>query len=245
MRKIAATVALAAAAGSANADIVDLMIFEIIATNLDTGASVTQAFTIDPGAGDGADSVAWSLDQQLNFEGIGSLDAASIVVNSGNRGGGAQSVVADFSVFSTAQNSAFQINSAVVSFSLIPSSTATAFASAAVTLVDGLGDGAKLNPGANGGYTAMLNNGSVIFDELFPSGTPLDVAPGVGTDNFSQDTGSFLPTGIDVTSISASWDFTLSAFDSATGTSTFTIVPAPASAALLGLGGLAAARRRR
>ena len=89
---------------------------------------------------------------------------------------------------------------------------------------------------ADGGSLIVLRSGSVGL-RLFGSS--------VGTDNWSQDTGSFQPTGIDVTSISASWDFTLSAFDSATGTSTFTIVPAPASAALLGLGGLAAARRRR
>ncbi len=247
MRIFAATVAAAAATGTAHADIVDLMIFEIIATNEVTGATQSQSFTIDPGAGDGSSTVSWSLDQQLDFEGIGGLESASITVTNGaNRGGaGGQSVVADFSVFASTQNALFQINSAVVSFATIPAASAQGFASAAVTLVDVFGDGAALTPSAGGGYRAELNNGATSFASLFPAGTPLSVAAGVGAGDFNADTGVFLPTGIDVSSISASWDFALSGFDSATGTSTFTVIPAPASAALLGLGGLAMVRRRR
>lgn len=246
MRKLAASAVLAAAAGSANADVVDLMIFSITATGNDTGATVSQTFMIDPDANNDGE-IVWSLDAPLSFGDLGGLEAATIRVTDGggSRGAGAQSVVADFSVLANSQNTSYQIASGIVSFGTISASSATAFASAAVTLVDTLGDGATLTPGANGGYNALLNNGAIIFDDLFVAGSPLSVAPGVGAGNFSEDTGSFLPTGIDVSSISAEWDFSLSSFDSATGTSTFTIVPAPASAALIGLGGLAATRRRR
>lgn len=243
MRIMAATVAIAAAAGVANADVVDLVIFEIIATDLDSGATQTQTFTVEPGA-NSSDTIVWTLPQQVNFEGIGSLDQASVsVTTSGASRGvsGAQSVVADFSVFASTQNAGFQINSAVVSFSAIPAADAQGFASAAIILNDVTGNGATLTPGSGGGYNAIINgNTASPFATLFPSGSPL-----VGSGNYGDNTGSFLPAGVDVTSISASWNFSLSGFDSATGTSTFTVIPAPASAALLGLGGLAAARRRR
>lgn len=240
MRKLAATAVLAAAAGSANADIVDLVMFSITATDLDTNSSITQVFTIEPGAGDGSGDVFWSLGDQLDLGAIGGLESASILVSSsGNRGGsGVQSVVADFSVFSTTQNASFQINSAVVSFSAIPAATAQGFASAAIIVNDVQGNGVSLTPGVNGGYNAFIN-GNSSFAALFAGGA-LNAAGA-----YSEDTGSFLPTGVAVTSISAGWDFALSSFDSATGTSTFTVVPAPASAALLGLGGLVATRRRR
>jgi hypothetical protein len=45
--------------------------------------------------------------------------------------------------------------------------------------------------------------------------------------------------------MSAQFSFMLSAFDAASGTSNYQIVPAPGALALLGLGGLAATRRRR
>ena len=49
-----------------------------------------------------------------------------------------------------------------------------------------------------------------------------------------------------VSDISSRFSFTLSANDIASGTSIFTVViPSPGSAALLGLGGLVAIRRRR
>lgn len=241
MRHTTAALAFAALAGSAHANVIDLVIFEIIATDLDTGVSETRAFSIDPGSNVG--SVEWNLDNPVSFPGIGDLEAASITVTTdgaSRNGAGAQSVVADFSVFATTQNAGFQINSAVVSFAAIPAADAQGFASAAIIVNDVQGNGAALTPGAGGGYNAIINGDALSpFATLFPAGSP------IGAGSFSQDTGSFLPTGSDVSSISASWDFALSGFDSATGTSTFTVVPAPASAALLAFGGIAAARRRR
>ncbi|MEO1498840.1 MAG: PEP-CTERM sorting domain-containing protein [Planctomycetota bacterium] len=244
MKRSAAALAAVAAAGFAHADVVDLVIFEIIATDLDSGVSETRTFTVDAGT-NSADAIEWTLPDQVTFGDIGRLDEASISVNTNggaNRSGGTgQSVTADFSVFASTQNAGFQINSAVVSFSQIDAADALGFASAAIVLNDVLGDGATLTPGSGGGYNAIINgNTASPFATLFPAGAPL-----VGSGNFGDDSGSFLPTGTDVNSISVQWNFALSGFDSATGTSTFTVVPAPASAALLGLGGLAAARRRR
>jgi MYXO-CTERM domain-containing protein len=45
--------------------------------------------------------------------------------------------------------------------------------------------------------------------------------------------------------MSARYRFSLTANDEASGTSSFEIVPAPGAIALLGMGGLLAARRRR
>ncbi len=241
MRSASAAVAIAALAGSAHANVVNLVIFEVIATDVDTGVSQSQTFTIDPGA-DAGGNIDWVLDSPVDFSGIGGLTQASVSVRtSSNRGvGGGQSVVADFSVFAATQNAAFQINSAVVSFGAIPAASAQGFASAAIAVNDVQGNGATLTPGAGGGYNAIINGDTVSpFATLFPAGSPLSAG------NFSQDTGSFLPAGVDVSSISANWSFSLSGLDSAIGTSTFTVIPAPAPAALLALGGLAAARRRR
>ncbi|MEL6497318.1 MAG: VPLPA-CTERM sorting domain-containing protein [Planctomycetota bacterium] len=246
MMRPAAAVGIAAVAGTATADVVDLIIFEVIATNDLTGASQTRTYTVDASANAG-DTIEWTLPDQLDFADIGGVASASVMVTTdgASRGAsGAQSVVADFSVFASTQNASFQINSAVVSFSTIQASDALGFASAAVTLVDVLNDGAALTPAPGGGYQALVNGGST-FASLFPAGSPLSVPSGTGTLDFNSDTGAFLPAGVDVSSISASWNFSLSGFDSATGTSTFTVIPAPASAAMLGLGGLAAARRRR
>lgn len=246
MLRTAAAASIVAFAGSATADVVDLIIFEVVATNDVTGASQTRTYTVDASAGAG-DTIEWTLPDQLDFAGIGGVASASVLVttNGESRGAiGGQSVVADFSVFASTQNASFQINSAAVSFSTIQAADALGFASAAVTLVDVLNDGAALTPAAGGGYQALVNGGSV-FSSLFPAGSPLSVPSGTGTLDFNADTGAFLPASVDVSSISASWNFSLSGFDSATGTSTFTIIPAPASAAIFGFGGLAAARRRR
>jgi hypothetical protein len=130
----------------------------------------------------------------------------------------------------------FTISSGVLGFT---PGLYSAGASASITTTDADGNGA-VTTGNFGGNTYQAQcNGTVI-------GTS---TPGVTVGAFGSVTssGTIGPANYFASSMQAKWDFTLSANDSASGTSVYhkTLVPSPSSLAVLGLGGLAAARRRR
>lgn len=131
----------------------------------------------------------------------------------------------------------FTFSSGLLSFASISNAIATA--SAGMTVVDRNLNGATLT-GTQGGFAYQAN-----YNGLVPAGTMYASAfSSVG----AGPTGpaAFGPTNIGtVSSMSSQWGFTLSARDSATGTSVFTIVPAPGSVAVLGLFGIVAGGRRR
>ena len=237
MQKLLATAAIAAIAGTASADITTV-IFSITATNANGTGSYT--FEIDPTQTSQGD-FNWNLDEPITLTSEAGVEIATL--NTAEVTTIADPVVSvAFNVFATQQQTSFQISSTVLSFPAISASNAVAQASAAVTLNDFGGGGAQFTPGPNGAYQAYFNNGNDLFASLF--GSPLSVGNNEIT-NFSSDTGAFASPGFGVTSMSALWDFTLSPGDLATGTSVFEVIPAPASAVLLGIGGLAATRRRR
>jgi hypothetical protein len=98
-------------------------------------------------------------------------------------------------------------------------------------------------PALNRAYEANYNG-------LAPAGTNfaafipgLVVATPGGSNATSDGTGGFLPIAGAVSSMSSRFAFTLSAHDSASGTSSFVVVPEPASLALV-LAGVLAFRRR-
>jgi hypothetical protein len=115
----------------------------------------------------------------------------------------------------------------------------TAEASAAITLTDRGGGGATIT-GLFGGKTheATYNSGSTVFADLVSGFS------GSGSSTASETTGSVSISGT-VSGIESEFHFTLSAKDAASGTSTFSVTPEPATVALLGLGGLALLRRKR
>jgi len=148
-----------------------------------------------------------------------------------------------FGVTANSSATTFTITSALLSFAAISPAVGTASAGVTITDVDGNGvTFTGLQPGAFA-YRSQYNG-------LVPGGTdfasfisPLAAGP-FGT-NIANGSQPLTAIGVPVTSMSAQWNFTLSANDSAGGTSAFNIVPAPGAMALLGLGGLVAARRRR
>jgi len=169
--------------------------------------------------------------------GLGGFDNAGIAFDFSTRGT-AQTVNLNFDVFAGAANTAFSIGSGPLNFTQF--SSAQGIASASVGVTDVLGGGATLAPNAPGMYRAFYNGGTTFSDLLTSS-----LVAGSFSSAQDDETFGFAAIGVPVDEIAAEWSFTLTAFDSAAGTSTFSVVPAPASALLLGLAGLTVTRRRR
>jgi len=176
---------------------------------------------------------------------IGTITSGSITMK--DSGG---LVATSFAV--TAGNSAtnFQISSGEVFFpaQLNPLGRA----SAGITVTDNTGNGASVTGNRPGGtvFGAHYNGpapAGLLFSNLIAG--PLNEPNGFGSESTSQSfpaaPGAFTPIAGNVTSISSLWDFTVTNNDQASGTSVFVLIPAPASLALLGMGGLIAGRRRR
>ncbi len=140
----------------------------------------------------------------------------------------------------------FEISSALLSFPTI--NPARGRASSQVTLTDLDGDGARFLGGRSGkGYLAQYN-GYVPNGSTFTALIGDFVAPPGGSNALSENDpfdGSFRAIAGDVNNMSSQFRFSLSAFDTASGTSNFEIIPEPASIALLGLVGLTLLRRMR
>jgi len=141
----------------------------------------------------------------------------------------------------------FTITSALLSFPTLD--PASGSVSAGITVTDNNGNGATLS-GLHAGGAAYLAQ----YNGLVPGGTTfasLLTSPIMTTANGTTAAtgefpggGAFSAIGVPVSSMSAQFSFMLSAGDSASSTSTFTVVPAPGAAIMI-VGGLLAARGRR
>ena len=113
-------------------------------------------------------------------------------------------------------------------------------ASAGLTLTDGNGNGSSLTglAGSGNAYRAAYNGSSTSFLEAVGA-----LSTGDGGTDSNSDASSGGIGGL-VEDMSSQFSFVLSANDQASGTSSYSIVPAPAALAVLA-GGLAIGRRRR
>lgn len=157
-------------------------------------------------------------------------------------GGGMQTVTLNFNVLAGFVNTSFAIDATPLAAAF---ATATGTASAGLSVTESSNPfsapGATLSPDGAGIYEANYNASSSIFANLFTSA--VSVAGGGGSASFTDSAAG--PIAGSIADIGASWHFTLTSFDLAAGTSTFTVTPTPGTLALLGFGGLLGARRRR
>ena len=181
-------------------------------------------------------------DQTLSggFEGVAILDG--FIKDLKLSGKADPEIGAEFGVRAGSSATTFSITSGLETFAAL--TNPTAYASAGVSLTDrapagatitGLYAGGKMNQAMYNGTTAWAN----LVSTFSVTGNTL-------TNDESQGTpGSPIVINDTLTSIESNFYFTLSARDSASGTSDFTVIPEPATIALLGLGVLAMLRKRR
>lgn len=243
MRAVAA-LAAAAAAVPAFADIVGNPGFVVIAQDISSGDWDMEQFQVVQGT-DG--NWRWASNNPTELRAsdgtlLGTLNPA---------GGAGSSIeyVADpivnlnFAVSSGAATTTFMIGSALLTFPTMVGAQGRASAAFSVTDVDGSGallTGIGGNTGTSG-YAAAVNGmagpapaGLNQFSEFLPG---VVAGPG-GSNTSSTDVPAlgYLPIGGSISSISSFVSFTLSPFDLASGTSTFEVIPEPASLVLLALG---------
>jgi len=231
---------------SASADISE-QVFVIHATN--ANGSADYVIRLEDGDWTAPGEFEWNLGGEANLRSASGQTIATLTTGA-LRVHQDPDVSLNFSVMAGSLDTAFTISSALVSFAAI--NQVQGYASAGVTVTDLNGDGVMITPSGPDGMYQSQYNGMVptgtTFQNFFPAQVS-DPTPGT-TVSFSSEFpggGAYTPIAGTLTDISSRFTFTLSGNDIASGTSIFRVVevPAPASMALLGLGGLVIARRRR
>jgi len=192
---------------------------------------------------------SWALDADYPFmdgqgQEVARLEQGTFVqIQPPSGGRQVPQVTLGFAVTAGSATTTFDIRSALLSFPTMFNPTGKAIVGMNVSDRAPFGGATLtgLGPLSGGAYVAQYNGavpGGTTFSELITS--PV-VVPAFGQTTANGDS-NWLPIAGTVSDISAQLTFTLTARDSASGTSNFEIVPEPAS--LLLLAGLALLRRR-
>jgi hypothetical protein len=190
---------------------------------------------------DGSQRISLAINRPIGFspssDSIGNIEKLFVELD------GDPAVNLQFAVNAGTEDTTFTITSAMVAFPGI--TNPQAIASAALTLTDGNawpGNGGFVNVTApNAGIFQATYNSGTVFQDLISS-VALD---GPGSTSTSAASGLLTIPGV-VTDIQSEFSFILSAYDRASGTSRFEVVPEPTSFAvgLMGFVGLVTLRRR-
>jgi len=216
-----------------------------------SGSGRSASYTIN-GTWVGNDFI-WESDQRVEFnDSLGVLGVLNPNSETSSFSYFADPAIAlNFNVQAGASDTTFMIGSALLSFPTI--SSPHGVASAAFSVTDVTGDGALLT-GANtggGAYLAQYNglassNSGTTFTELISSVS----AGAFATDSTNEQSpvAGFSNIGVPISDVSSFLSFSLSAHDLASGTTSFFVdaIPEPTGIVLglIGLAGVAAARRR-
>lgn len=157
-----------------------------------------------------------------------------------NAGAQPNTISLSFTFFAGSTDTTFEVLSTIFTFDPIDNTAARA--TAGITITDSDGNGAS-STGTIDGAHYSARYGANTFANLL-SDTVTAGMGGSNTDDDRSPTTGFTPIA-GATEMNAVWGFTLSANDQVGVTSSYFIVPAPGALALLGLGGLTIARRRR
>ena len=151
-------------------------------------------------------------------------------------------VALGFTVIADASDTTYTINSSVTAVNL---TNPQAYASAGITLTDNSPTGATITGLYTDGkiYEARYNDTSVFADLV----SGFSVSDSTDTHSERKPASGRTTSSDTVSTISSGFHFTLSARDGASGTSSFNVIPEPATIGLLVAGGAAivATRRRR
>jgi hypothetical protein len=188
-------------------------------------------------------SWSWSLDGSCDI-----LDAGSNVLATITQLSCAYdedpAVALDFAVVAGASPTVFEITSSTVGFAAL--TNPDAYATSAITVTDRNGNGASA--------TGMLNGGTKSYEAVYNGATTwASLITAVTAPAFSSNTGferrppatQWETINDTLTSIQSKYKFTLTAGDSASGTSYFEVVPEPMTLTLLSLGAVATFISRR
>jgi hypothetical protein len=234
--------------GVASADVPDV-VFEITAEAYPYAA--TFSVLAEWGEYDPETQIwTWTLTDPVEFRQgnnlLGTLEEFSVMV------AGDPEVHLDFAVQAGPSDTDFHIASALLS-DFDPITNAEGYANASFSLTDFDGGSASLAGigETGGGYLAQYNGwagdpggplGATFAEGIFGmSAGFLETT----TVDFSEPGSGYLPIADPVTDMSSLVSFTLSSQDLASGTSSYVIVPEPATVTLVALGALALLRRRR
>ncbi len=248
--KLSAAVAGLFGAAVASADVSDV-VFSITATS--SVGTATAVFTQAEGYWDADNEVYnWEMTQDVELRTSTGELVGTLVADAGGGRRTAIRVVTDpqinlgFAVQAGPAATTFEIDSALLSFPAIPG--AVGLANGVYTVTDILPGGATLTgQGPDGGaylaqYNGFVPSGSDFTEQILSVTAPSGLSnsapfndPGVG----------YRPVGATVSDMSVKAKFTLSAFDLASGTTNYEILPEPGTMLLLAPIGLALVRRRR
>lgn len=150
----------------------------------------------------------------------------------------------DFGVQAGGSTTMFELISPTLTFG--PLSNARALASAGIVGTDQNTNGITITPMLSSGFGFAADyNGATNF-RSYLGNTLTNVPSGsVGDAGNMVPSGVFQPIAGSVSDMTSTYKFSLTGGDTAGGTTTFSVAPAPGSITLIGLAGLVMGRRRR